>query len=126
MTMTYILIAFILVLSLWALNGVVRTARRRGISTPLRGPKSKNLIWGLTAYIHQSSDSGEVYEKWADEYGPAYLVPAELGSKRVILCDAKAIAHFFSRETIEYVQTSLSKITLELLVRKDVATRLSS
>ena len=57
-----------------------------------------------------------MYERWAEEYGPAYVVPGGFGSKRVVICDPRANAHFYARETFGYVQTKLSRVFIENLV----------
>ncbi|KIJ59411.1 hypothetical protein HYDPIDRAFT_162418 [Hydnomerulius pinastri MD-312] len=54
-----------------------------------------------------------MYEAWAEEYGVVYQVPSTLGQRRIVLCDPRAIAHFYARETWTYVQTPLSKAFIE-------------
>ncbi|KAG1727803.1 hypothetical protein EDB19DRAFT_1642776, partial [Suillus lakei] len=49
----------------------------------------------------------------ATEYGGAYMIPSVLGQTRIMLCDSKAIAHFYARETWTYVQTPLSLALIE-------------
>lgn len=56
-----------------------------------------------------------MYERWAEKYGPAYVVPGGFGSKRVVICDPRANAHFYARETFGYVQTKLSRVFIENL-----------
>jgi len=57
-----------------------------------------------------------MYERWATEYGVAYMIPSVLGQTRVVLYDPRAIAHFYARETWIYVQTPLSLALLEASV----------
>jgi len=46
---------------------------------------------------------GSIYEQWANEYGLVFGVPTTLGgNKIVLLCDPKAIAHFYAKETWTY------------------------
>ena len=85
-------------------------------TTPLPGPRNTSLLFGLYRHINESPDSGLVYERWAEEYGPAYVVPGGFGSKRVVICDPRANAHFYARETFGYVQTKLSRVFIENLV----------
>ncbi|OJA14524.1 hypothetical protein AZE42_12948 [Rhizopogon vesiculosus] len=59
-----------------------------------------------------------MYERWAEEYGVAYNIPTILGRSAIVLCDPKAIAHFYARETWTYVHTPLSLTSLEDLVGK--------
>ncbi|KIJ57883.1 hypothetical protein HYDPIDRAFT_120221 [Hydnomerulius pinastri MD-312] len=61
----------------------------------------------------ESDDAGAMYEAWAEEYGVVYEVPSTLGKTRVVLCDPKAIAHFYARETRTYIQTPVTKAALE-------------
>lgn len=85
-------------------------------NTPLRGPRSPSFIFGHYRHIQEQNAPELVYEKWAAEYGPAYQVAGPLGSKRVVICDPKANAHFYSRETYGYVQTKLAHVFIENLV----------
>ena len=85
-------------------------------TTPLPGPRNTSLLFGLYRHINESPDPGLVYERWAEEYGPAYVVPGGFGSKRVVICDPRANAHFYARETFGYVQTKLSRVFIENLV----------
>uniref|UniRef100_P9WEI9 Cytochrome P450 monooxygenase claP n=1 Tax=Ampulloclitocybe clavipes TaxID=56467 RepID=CLAP_AMPCV len=100
---------------LWLLSKLVGRLVRRGRTTPLRGPANKSLFFGLTRYLNEADDPGAIYESWAAEYGPAFRVPSVLGSHRIMICDAKAIAHFYSRETFGYVQTSLARSAIKNL-----------
>jgi cytochrome P450 len=54
-----------------------------------------------------------MYERWAAEYGVAYMIPSVLGQTRIVLCDPRAIAHFYARETWTYVQTPVSLAVVE-------------
>uniref|UniRef100_P9WEJ0 Cytochrome P450 monooxygenase claO n=1 Tax=Ampulloclitocybe clavipes TaxID=56467 RepID=CLAO_AMPCV len=102
---------------LWLLSKLVGRLGRRGRTTPLRGPANKSLLFGLTRYINvEADDSGAVYESWAAEYGPAFRVPGVLGSHRIVICDAKAIAHFYSKETFGYVQSPRARSTIKNIV----------
>ncbi|KAJ8591195.1 hypothetical protein M405DRAFT_123438, partial [Rhizopogon salebrosus TDB-379] len=65
-------------------------------STP--GPNSSELhIWHF-----QRQDSAEMYERRAEESGVVYKIPGVLGQTRIVLCDPKAIAHFYARESWIY------------------------
>ncbi|KAG2095662.1 cytochrome P450, partial [Suillus discolor] len=52
------------------------------------------------------------------EYGVVYMIPSMLRQSRVVLCDPRAIAHFYARETRTYVQTPLSLALLESSIGK--------
>ncbi|KAF8545928.1 cytochrome P450 [Imleria badia] len=85
--------------ALYAVLKVFRVTRRRLKTTALRGPSNPSLVWGVGKALLLSPDTGEVYEKWAEEYGGVYEVPLALGRRNIVLCDPKAIAHFFGGET---------------------------
>ncbi|KAF8436007.1 cytochrome P450 [Boletus edulis BED1] len=102
----------------YALLKVIQVIRRRLKTTALRGPSSPSLLWGVSKVIFLSTDSGEVYEKWAEGYGGAYEIPWVLGNTRIVLCDPKAIAHLYGGEPWTYVQTPFSKIGTEGIVGK--------
>ncbi|KAF8128180.1 cytochrome P450 [Boletus edulis] len=89
----------------YALLKVIQVIRRRLKTTALR-------------VIFLSTDSGEVYEKWAEGYGGAYEIPWVLGNIRIVLCDPKAIAHLYGGEPWTYVQTPFSKLGTEGIVGK--------
>ncbi|KAH7907168.1 cytochrome P450 [Hygrophoropsis aurantiaca] len=105
----------------WALLKLIRTTRRRLRSTKLRGPPNQSFVFGLGKVLQRAEDPGAVYEQWAREYGPVYKVPSALGKTRVVLCDPKAIAHFFARETYTYVLTPLSQNLTELIAGRGLS-----
>ncbi|KAL4079875.1 cytochrome P450 [Scleroderma yunnanense] len=53
-----------------------------------------------------------MYEAWYEEYGAAYEIPLTLGQKRIVLCDPKALVHFFGRDSSSYGLTPAEKIGL--------------
>ncbi|KAG1849951.1 cytochrome P450 [Suillus subalutaceus] len=102
--------------ALWALVKVLRALRWRLKTTQLRGPPRTSFIYGVSHDLVASQDSGGMYERWATEYGVAYMIPSVLGQTRIVLCDPRAIAHFYARETWTYVQTPLSLTLLEATI----------
>ncbi|KAK1219444.1 hypothetical protein PQX77_017816 [Marasmius sp. AFHP31] len=86
-----------------------RSRSNRGNATPLGGPPSNSRIFGLTKELRTSEDVGKMYEDWAVEYGSVYKIPTILGREKIMILDPKAISHFYSKETIVYVGTPLSK-----------------
>lgn len=88
-------------------------------TTRLRGPKP-GIFFGADKVIFEASDPVAVYEAWYKEYGAVYEVPLMLGQRKVILCDPKAIAHFFGRDSWSYVLTPENKIAAERTVGKGV------
>ncbi|OAX33612.1 cytochrome P450 [Rhizopogon vinicolor AM-OR11-026] len=102
--------------ALWALVKVLRAARWRMKTTQLRGPPSTSIIYGVSRDLVASTKSGAMYEHWAEEYGVAYNIPTVLGRSAIVLCDPKAIAHFYARDTWTYVHTPLALTSLENLI----------
>ncbi|KAG6375299.1 hypothetical protein JVT61DRAFT_3524 [Boletus reticuloceps] len=92
--MWYALDAGIVGVGIWTLLQWLYTTRRKSHTTQLRGPPSESFLYGVGKRILSAEDSGAIYEAWAQEYGPVYAAPSTpLGSKKIILCDPKAIAH---------------------------------
>ncbi|KAG1882721.1 cytochrome P450 [Suillus subluteus] len=102
--------------ALWALVKVLRALRWRLKTTQLHGPPRTSFIYGVSHDLVASQDSGGMYERWATEYGVAYMIPSVLGQTRIVLCDPRAIVHFYARETWTYVQTPLSLTLLEATI----------
>ncbi|KAG5350408.1 hypothetical protein C0989_011196 [Termitomyces sp. Mn162] len=83
---------------------LVSSRNRR--TTRLDGPQSPSYIFGLSRKLFQLPDIGIVYEEFEKKYGPVFAVPGVMGSSSVVLCDPKAVAHFFSKDTFTYQQSS--------------------
>ena len=81
-------------------------------TTLLNGPRSPSWLFGV---LREVSDdiAGDLYEKWADQYGSAYCVPGALGSKRVVLFDPRAISHFFARDSYGYIHQENRRRVME-------------
>ncbi|KAI6133763.1 cytochrome P450 [Pisolithus croceorrhizus] len=90
---------------LWALRISFRIVRNKLKTTKLRGPPRKSLMFGWSMNLLQAEDAGSMYEEWAREYGVAYEVPTTLGGRKIMLCDPRAVAHFYSKETWTYLHT---------------------
>ncbi|CCL99011.1 uncharacterized protein FIBRA_01019 [Fibroporia radiculosa] len=108
------------VFAVWLSYKLVTHLRRRARSTLLAGPPNPSWLLGVGRYLTKSADPGLVYEQWAKEYGSVYKVPATMGYSRVVLCDPKAILHFYSHETFGYMQTELTKRSIENIVGKGI------
>lgn len=104
------------VLAGWLSYKVIQRLRRRR-STPLAGPPNPSFIFGVDRLIRDELTPGLTYEQWAEKYGPVYRVPASFGYTRIVLCESKAVQHFYSRETFGYQQTELFKRLTENIVR---------
>ncbi|KAI6120970.1 cytochrome P450 [Pisolithus croceorrhizus] len=100
---------------LWALRMSSRVIRDKVKTTRLQGPSRKSLIFGWSMDLLHAEDAGSMYEEWAREYGVVYEVPTTLGGRKIMLCDPKALAHFYSKETWTYVPTDFDL----LFIRKN-------
>ncbi len=98
----------------YAVSRLVR--RSGGAQTPLRGPPTTSWLWGVSKFLAASSNQAQIYEQWANQYGRVYRVPDVLGTSRVVLCDPKAVAQFYSKGTFTYVHTTLARIVIEAFV----------
>lgn len=111
---THVVLPFAIV---WLLFVVLKKLFTRNKTTLLNGPDNPSILFGLHRSINfESEDSGALYEEWALKYGPAFRVPGGFGSSRILICDPRANAHFYSKETFGYVQTKLSRVFIENLV----------
>ena len=70
----------------------------------------------MTKLLAKSPDPGAIYQQWQEEYGAVYTIPTAFGKSCVVLCDPKAIQHFYARETYGYVHTPLVRAFTESLV----------
>ena len=91
--------------AVWTLLRWLRTSHRQLRTTQLRGPPSESFLYGVGKRILDADNSGAIYEAWVQEYGPVYAIPSTLGSKKIVLNDPKAIAHFYAKDTWSYIQT---------------------
>ncbi|KAI6127348.1 cytochrome P450 [Pisolithus croceorrhizus] len=88
--------------TVWALRTVFQATGKKSRTTQLRGPKSNNLLFGVSKELFESTDMGGMFEAWSKEYGVAYEIPMIYGEKRIALCDPRAVAHLFSKDTWAY------------------------
>jgi hypothetical protein len=111
---TYVVLPFAIVLLLFV---VLKKQFARNEMTPLNGPDNPSILFGLHRSINfESEDSGALYEEWALKYGPAFRVPGGFGSSRILICDPRANAHFYSKDTFGYIQTKVDRVFIEILV----------
>src|SRR6267378_2671852 len=73
-------------------------------TTRLKGPPRKSFIYGVNQAFIRMPDRSGLYADWAKTYGPVYQLPWTLGSQFIVLCDPKAVAHFFAQSTWKYHQ----------------------
>ncbi|KAI5985861.1 cytochrome P450 [Pisolithus albus] len=102
----------------WAISAAIRALRKQSRTTKLRGPKGSSLLFGVSKELFKSPDTGSMFEAWSKEYGVAYELPMLLGQKRIILCDPKAVAYLFSRDTRSYVGTPGHKAAVARMIGK--------
>ncbi|KAI6026788.1 cytochrome P450 [Pisolithus microcarpus] len=102
----------------WAISAAIRALRKQSRTTKLRGPQGSSLLFGVSKELFESPDTGSMFEAWSKEYGVAYELPMLLGQKRIILCDPKAVAYLFSRDTRSYVGTPGHKAAVARTIGK--------
>lgn len=100
--------------AVFAFIKLMRMSRRRVRTPKLRGPASPSFLYGVGKLLLQADEPASIYESWVQEYGPIYEIPSTLGSRRIILYDPKAIAHFHAKESWTYVRTPMVKKALEV------------
>lgn len=86
-------------------------------STRLSGPPAQSWLFGVSKNLFEASDAALLLEEWGEKYGPVYRIPLALGSSRVVLCDPKAVAHFYARESINFRRRTAGRILVERVVR---------
>jgi len=119
---SYLTVPFLL-LSLLVITLFLRSRSRsssRSAILNIRGPASSSLLFGITGELTHSKDPILLYAKWAKEYGSVYHVPTALGTHAVVVCDMKAAAHIFAKDTFVYVKTPGMRLIIEKLVGKGV------
>jgi hypothetical protein len=98
----------------WVLIKLARgLVNRKARGTKLNGPPSDSFIFGISRRIAQSTDRSLLFQEWAAEYGPVFRLPAAFGGHKTILCDSKAVNHFYSMERSVYVKSKLGRAVIE-------------
>ncbi|KAI6004498.1 cytochrome P450 [Pisolithus orientalis] len=93
--------------TLWALRVAIQATQKKSRTTKLSGPKSTSLLFEVSRELFESPDMGAMFEAWSKEYGVAYEVPMMAGQKQIMVCDPKAVAYLFARDTWSYVRTPI-------------------
>ncbi|KAF8890488.1 cytochrome P450 [Infundibulicybe gibba] len=83
---------------------------RRSRTTVLRGPHSNNPLLGFTVELARFERPDKLFARWELDHGPVFQIPSLFGAKHVVLCDPKAIAHFYSKDTFTYRQTAAVRL----------------
>jgi hypothetical protein len=95
---------------------VAPAIRNQFRNTRLQGPPSRSFLYGNALQVANAPNAAELYNSWAQTYGSIFQMPFALGTRRVILCDPRAIAHFFAHETWKYLQPEPARIAIGRLV----------
>ncbi|KAF8665642.1 hypothetical protein AX16_000097 [Volvariella volvacea WC 439] len=96
-----------------------RKLTRNSLSLPvIQGPPSESYFFGMSKLLLQAENATDIYEGWAQKYGPVFRIPGAFGLGRIVICDPKATAHYHSKETYVYVQTKVSRKFIEILFGK--------
>ena len=117
-----ILVIFCTVTVAFLVHSLATRRRVSTTTTPLKGPKTRNLL-GFSRDILLAEDHGSLFESWEKEFGPVFQVPS-LGRNHVVLCDPKAIAHYYLKDTYVYQQTPIHHFVWERFV-SDISLHLS-
>ncbi|EIW77664.1 cytochrome P450 [Coniophora puteana RWD-64-598 SS2] len=94
--------AVLVSLAAYLLQRLARTARRRLVTTRLRGPPSVDIVTGVGSTLLMAKDASILYDEWATEFGPVFSVPSGLFASKIVLCDPKAATHVYARDTAMY------------------------
>ena len=105
-----------LIIVLWPLYKLLPAIFWKSRTTQLRGPPDGNILLGCTRMLHDVDDPGSLFNDWAGRYGNVYQIKSFLNSKRLVLCDPKAIAHFYARDTVVYGNTPTVRFFLDIFV----------
>jgi hypothetical protein len=85
--------------------------------TKLNGPPFRgNLFLGYSKESLQIINHSHLFEKWATQYGAAFHIPAFMGVKNLVLCDPKAVAHYFANDTFTYRMPHAARFFFEIFV----------
>ncbi|KAI6026797.1 cytochrome P450, partial [Pisolithus microcarpus] len=106
--------------AVWAFHTAFQATGKKSKTTKLRGPKSNDLFFGVSGEVFRSAGMGGMYEAWAKEYGVAYEIPMICGERRTQICDPRAAAHFFSKNTWSYKASRTEGMALSVLMLRHV------
>jgi hypothetical protein len=89
-------------------------------STPLKGPPRLSWLRGAFGFEFTATGRAAVIKEWTAEYGPVFQIPWVMGRNQVVLCDPKAVAHFYARDSTVYGGSKSNRKLVEILVRRGV------
>ncbi|PBK72122.1 cytochrome P450 [Armillaria solidipes] len=99
---------------------IISHNRQNGITTQLRGPSSTSWFFSFIHIMRSEEDRALLTERWASEYGPVFCFPGLLGEQRLVLCDPKAVAHFYGKGGVGYIKTPITRMFIEILFGKNL------
>ncbi|KAJ6562221.1 cytochrome P450 [Mycena capillaripes] len=101
----------IFVAGLWMVAKIGLSLSRRTTTrgTKLNGPPSDSFIFGVSRRMAKSTDVSLIFQEWAAKYGPIFQIPTAFGERKIILCDPKAVNHFYSMERSIYIKSKLGR-----------------
>ncbi|KAF8173882.1 cytochrome P450 [Mycena galopus ATCC 62051] len=103
----------VLVAGFWLITKVVRHLAKRNVQgIKLNGPPSESLIFGLNRRLARAPDSGVLIQEWAAQYGPVFEMPTAFRGRKIVLCDPKAVNHFYSMERTIYVKSEMVRAVI--------------
>ncbi|KAK0227131.1 cytochrome P450 [Armillaria nabsnona] len=104
----------------YLLYKIVSLNRQNGITTQLRGPPSTSWFFSFTHIMRSQEDRALLTERWASEYGSVFCFPGLLGEQRLVLCNPKAVAHFYGKAGFGYIRTPIGRMFIEILFGKNL------
>ncbi|EIW82619.1 cytochrome P450 [Coniophora puteana RWD-64-598 SS2] len=108
--------AVVISFGVWLLLKVGCIARRCLVATSLPGPPRTNLLLGEGHFINESNDPAAIFESWEKKYGGIYSIPSTAWMNQIVLCDPKAVAHFYHYETTRYSRPEVNQPTVKASV----------
>jgi hypothetical protein len=87
-------------------------------STPLKGPPRLSWLIGSFGFQFTITGRAAAIKEWITEYGPVFQIPWVMGRNQVVLCDPKAVAHFYARDSTVYGGSKANRKLTEILVRR--------
>ncbi|KAF7342549.1 Cytochrome P450 4F12 [Mycena sanguinolenta] len=97
------------------LAGRLTARKTTSHGTKLNGPPSDSYIFGVSRRMAESSDVSLFFQEWTSQFGTVFRIPTAFGGHKTILCDPKAINHFYSLERTVYVKSQLGRAIISSL-----------
>ncbi|KAK7036077.1 cytochrome P450 [Favolaschia claudopus] len=75
---------------------------RRPRTVRLHGPPSPSFLYGHMKQIVNSSNQADLFDGWVQTYGGVHEIRGPLGTRRLVVCDPRAMSHLFSLDSWKY------------------------